>query len=825
MSPSLLVSLLLHSAVAQGSPDRPTLPGWSVAGDDGAAALWSNIANLGLDPDPSWYFQGSSLVAPGDAGDQNSMALALNGGPFATGLSWSGGPGTADWWSVSTGLGLRLDRGLSLGGRFAWQLPEGAENNFATGDLGLSWRPMSWLGLSGVAWNLGGRENGDGLLGPRIGPALALRPWEDRILLGVDWTMPPRTPEDGRLQASLRVRPAEAVMIRLSGDQEGTVGLGLEIFQGPAGLGAHGRVQASAPDQGPMAIVTARASPDRAASLGGGPRIAHFEVDGAYPYRNATGFLARPQETWLGLLGRLRMASEDPRVEGVLVEVRRAPSSLAKLEEARAELLRMKASGKKVVAYLDGAANNSTYYLASAADLVVLHPAGELELIGLSAESMYLRGVLDRVGVQPQYARRSAYKSAPEMLMNTEGSAAAREQLDAMLDDLSAVWSGAIGASRGRDAEEMARLVDDGPYTPEEAKEAGLVDHLAYPDELEALLESEFGKRPRMDENYARSRETSGWRNPREIAVVVIDGAIVRGPSSGPGFFGGGFTSGSETVVAQLDEALERDAVKAVVLRVDSPGGSAFASDEIWRAVRRLEKADKPVIVSMGAVAASGGYYVSAGARSVFAQPSTITGSIGVYAGPFLDMSGLFEKVGLNTELHTRGRKAGMYSNSKPLDEVEFAALDHMVGNTYAQFKGRVAEGRKLSPEDVEAVAQGRVWTGKRAQKQGLVDDFGGFFDAVARARREAGISEKAEVDLVSYQWVNGPGSPMVARQVAAPPAPSAAARLVWRAGYRPPSRPLSELGLVPGVDTLATWAALEDERVWAVMPMSIELE
>lgn len=823
MSPFLCI---LTALTAHADPARPTLPGWSTAGDDGAAALWSNIANIGLDPDPSWYAQASSALQTTPGALARSFALAGNSGPLATGLSWSGGTDGPEWWSLSTGLGLRLDRGLSIGGRFAWQLPEGAENNFATGDLGITWRPISWLGLAGVAQNMGSGEKGSGVLEPRVGPALALRPWEDRILLGVDWTMPSNRPEDGLARATLRIRPLEAMMIRLAGDQNGMVTVGVEVFQGRAGLGAHAIADTAAFGDSVLGVVSARTSPDRAASLGGGPRIANFELDGSYPYRNPTGFLApAPQETWLGLLGRLRLASTDPRVEGVLVHLQRAPGSLAKLEEARAELLRIKENGKKVVVYLDGSASNGTYYLASAADLVVLHPAGELELIGLSAESMYLRGLLDRLGVEPQFAKRSAYKSAPETFTNTEGSSAAREQLNAMLDDLSAVWTEGIGTARSRDAEEVGRLVDGGPYTAEEAKEAGLVDRLAYPDELEGLLEEEFGKRPRMDEAYARSRDTRGWRNPREIAVVVVDGAIVRGRSRGPGFFGGGFTSGADTIVDQLDEARERLAVKAVVLRVDSPGGSAFASDEIWRAVRRLEKAGKPVIVSMGSVAASGGYYVSAGGRAIFAQPSTITGSIGVYAGPFLDMSDLFDKVGLNTELYTRGRKAGMYSTSKPLDAVEFDALDHMVGATYAQFKDRVATGRKLSPDDVEAVAQGRVWTGVRAQRQGLVDEFGGFHDALERARHEADIPEKAEVDVVIYRRLGGPGSAMVARPVGLEAPSPPLARLARHVGIQAPASPLEELGRVPGAELLQTWAALEEERVWAIMPLAIEVE
>ena len=800
---------------------RPLLPAWSPAGDDGAGALWSNVANLGLDPDPSWF---GAVARPLGGAGGTALHLAGNLGPLASGLSYLGGgaAGVPAWWSLSSGLGLQIDRGLAIGGRLAWHLPEGPENNFLTGDLGATWRPIPWLGISGTAWDVGAREGGPGGLRPRVGPGLALRPFEDRLLIGADWSLPPGLPDQGRLRGTVRVRPVDAMVVRLSAEQGGVLGFGLELLQGGAGAGAFAAVPTAADGQ-PVGALYARSAPDKRGDLFARPRVAALDLNGAYPYRNATGILARPEETWLELLQRLRTCADDPTLDGVVIRVEDVGVSFAQLEEARAELLRMRAAGKTVVAYIDGTGSNGGYWLASAADEVWLHPVGELDLIGLSAELQFLRGSLDLLGVEPQFVRRSEYKSAPETFQNTRSSEPAREQMNALLDDLSRRMMEDIGAARGKDPGQVQAWVDGGPYAAEEARAAGLVDGLAYPDELEDLLDRTFGDGAQVDDSYGLDVGTEGWRARREIAVVVIDGAIIPGESTGPGFFGGGFATGSDTVVAQLDEARDRMAVEAVVLRVDSPGGSAFASDEIWRAVRRLEDAGKPVVVSMGGVAASGGYYVSAGARAIYAMPTTITGSIGVYAGPMLNLEGLYEKIGLSTELYTRGRKAGMYSMGKPLDDIERDALDRLVGTTYAQFKGRVAEGRGMEAAQVEQVARGRVWSGARALEADLVDGHGGFFDAVDRARIEAGIPLSARADLVRFVRVPGLDDGMTTRPIGAELSPAPGARLAAGLQARVPAPPpLPEL---PGVDALRTWGQLADERVWALAPYAIEVE
>ena len=299
------------------------------------------------------------------------------------------------------------------------------------------------------------------------------------------------------------------------------------------------------------------------------------------------------------------------------------------------------------------------------------------------------------------------------------------------------------------------------------------------------------------------------WSSPqRAVAVVVVDGPIADGETTSGGLLGGAAT-GAKTVVKALEDAAENRAIKAVVLRVDSPGGSAFASDEIWRGVELVKEAGKPVVVTMGGYAASGGYYVAAGADSIWAEPSTITGSIGVYGGKY-NAEGLFGKLGINTEITARGRNASMFSMSRPMDAIEFAALDRLIGETYTQFKERVAAGRGLQPEQVEDVARGRVWSGTRAKEKHLIDAYGGFFEALDDARLRAGMNPGSPYTLVVMDPWSGP--------TALPAQVASVGRLIRQA--------LAPKLEVPR-EAADFWrlAALKDEHIFALLPYDLHIQ
>jgi protease-4 len=812
LSASLL--LLLSPAWAQGV-ERPTLPFVSLAGEDGVHVLYSNPALMNFDQDPgfaAWY--GSS-----DAGSLNSLAVATTGSGVGAGLGYRQvGPDQLGWWTVSSGASVRLVDTLTFGSSFNWQLPDGGDNNFVSWDLGLGWRPAPFIGLGAVVQNLGSPAPAYGVY-TRFGAGVALRPAGDVLTFGVDWLAdtPPEAALSQRLQASLRLRPVRGLWLRLYAD---------DVVGDWARVGFGGAVEVRFADIG--VGLTARSNvADLGGALGVGGyvqsvptddqlfqprrRVATFHLNQAYPYNPQGGFLAAAPEGYLTLLRRIRDAGADPQVRGILVEVDASPFSLAQIEELRGVLKQARENGKPVVGYLNGEASNAGYLLATACDRVYLHPAGQLDLVGLGAENMYFRGALELVGVEAQYAKRGQFKSAPEQWTESQSTDPARQQLNALMDDLSQSLIDGIAVGRGKAPEDVRKLIDTGPFTSQEALKNGLVDGLVYPDELRETLSGVFGHGFSRDEDYGVAPDRSGWEPQRAIAVVVIDGAIASGPSSSGGLLGGAAT-GSDTIVQALDQARRADAIKAVVLRVDSPGGSAFASDEIWRAVRRVQEEGKPVVVSMGGYAASGGYYVAAGADAIYALPTTVTGSIGVYGGKF-NAKGLFEKLEIHTEQLDRGRNAGMYTMSRPFDEVELAALDRMIGDTYRQFKEKVAEGRHMPMEGVEEIAQGHVWSGVDAKEHGLVDEHGGFFEAVEHAREAAGLPADAHYTLITFDPWGSSGGDLPAQIVHVGTELQAALS------------PKVELELPKELQHFWAFSALRDEHIFALMPYSLEIE
>jgi len=803
--PAVLLFAGLPAAAFAQSAERPVMPFRGLAGEDGVHVLYANAALMNFDRDPGYavYYDTSSL----DRG-LHSLTLATTGTGLGTGIAYRQvGNDALDWWTVTSGASIRLAESLAFGTAVHWQLPDGGDNNFVSWDFGLGWRPSPWLGFGASALNLGSPAPDFGVV-TRYGGGVAVRPFGDTVTMGVDWygVAPPDTSLENHLQLTARVKPAKGLWLRGFADLP---------WSDPSAISAGGAVELRFADLG--LGVDARNNADGSVGGGGyittipkddqlfqpGRDVAVFELDEAYPYNPRATFFSEGGEGYLTLLRRLHDAAGDPEVRGLVLELEQTPFSFAQIEELRGVIQEARANGKPVVGWLGSNTSNGAYLLATSCDRIYLHPASSLELVGLSAELQFFQGTLELAGVDAQYAKRAEYKSAPEQWTNTRSSGPAREEMNALLDDLYATLVGGIADGRGKTREDVAQLVDKGPFTAAEALANGLVDGLAYPDELERELRSSFPNGFNLKEGYGERPDTSGWEPQHAIAVVVVDGAITSGDSSSGGLFGGGST-GSKTVVKALDQARRADAVRGVVLRVDSPGGSAFASDEIWHAVERLKEEGKPVIVSMGGYAASGGYYVSAGADTIYALPSTVTGSIGVYSGKF-NAEDLFAKLKIQTEYFNRGRNASMYSMAKPFDEVEYAALDRLTGETYAQFKDRVGRGRHLNEAQVEAVARGRVWSGADAKEQGLVDEFGGFFDAVDRARDAAGMKPTAPYVLVAFDpWGGGPGGDLPARLV--------------RSLVKPVATLPKEL------EPFWDLALLRDEQVWAMMPYHLEI-
>jgi protease-4 len=446
-------------------------------------------------------------------------------------------------------------------------------------------------------------------------------------------------------------------------------------------------------------------------------------------------------------LRALHEAGEDARAVGLIAKVG-GVLPWATMQELRRGVHAFAASGKPTVAWsesFDSGASLAAYTLASAFSEIWLQPGGGIGPLGVGVEATFLRGSLDKLGIEPQLEQRHEYKNAADLFERTELTPAHREALERLTESIfaEAVESAAVG--RRMEVSRLRTVLDTGPHTAAEAHSAGLVDRLGYRDEVYASLRSRVADRAELlfaDRWHPAWRPSLPKRRKGHVALVEVRGGIVSGRSR-RGV--GGRQVGSDTVGAQLRAAREDERARAIVLRVDSPGGSAVASEVIWREVVRLREAGKPVIVSMSDVAASGGYYVACSAEVILALPATLTGSIGVLGGKFV-VRDLLERLGLTTGTVQQGERALMYSSRRRFGEEERARLAATIDAVYADFVGKVARGRGRTEAEIEAVARGRVWTGRDALGVGLVDQLGGLREAVAVARTRGGLPDDAPV-------------------------------------------------------------------------------
>ena len=449
-----------------------------------------------------------------------------------------------------------------------------------------------------------------------------------------------------------------------------------------------------------------------------------------------------------GVVEMIRKAKTDRRISSLVIKPAGAGALWGKVQEVRDAVADFRRSGKPAIAYLEFGGEQE-FYLASACDKVFLMPTASLDLTGMASCELFLRGMLDKIGAYPDALHIGEYKTASNTLTEHTYTPAHREMAESLNTDLYQQLVRGIADGRHKSEAEVKSLIDHGPFLPEEALKAVLIDDLAYEDELDDKVKLGTGKIKYTDMNeYRQVSPTSlGLNHGPKIAVLYAAGIIASGKSNydSPS----GTVVGSETLVDYLRKARADSAVKAIVLRIDSPGGSAIASDVIWREVM-LTKNQKPVIASMSDVAASGGYYIAMPAHAIVAEPSTLTGSIGVVITKFV-IDGTLKKLGLNMEGVSQGKYAQMYSPVRPFSPEERARVAENMQATYDTFVEKAAQGRNTTPEKIDAIAQGRVWTGRQAKQLGLVDELGGLDRAVAIAKQRAKIPQDSEVELVIY--------------------------------------------------------------------------
>ena len=445
------------------------------------------------------------------------------------------------------------------------------------------------------------------------------------------------------------------------------------------------------------------------------------------------GFFESRAPSLRALVEAVNRSAADPQVKGLVLRVGPLDAGWGRVAELRDALVRFRRSGKPSWAHLE-LAGNREYYLATGCSKIAAAPTALLDITGLAAEVTFFRGTLDKVGVEAQFEGVGKYKNAPNQYTETGFTEPHREQMESLVGDLFDAYVAAVAEGRGLAPEKVRALIDEGPFESKRAAELGLIDELLYRDEVESRMS---GGNRLSPGRYVKSARGFGFDGRAKVALIYAVGDIVSGESE-PGPFGGEGAVGSDTLIQGLRQASDDDDVRAIVLRVDSPGGSGTASDAVWREIGRARQR-KPLVVSMGDYAASGGYYIAMNSDAIVAQPGTITGSIGVFSGKF-SLRGLYEKLGLSRGTVVRGRNARLFSSWEPWTEDERAKIRGLNEAFYETFVKKAAEGRKKTPEEIDAVGQGRVWTGRQALAAGLVDMLGGLDQAVKVAREKAHI-------------------------------------------------------------------------------------
>ena len=448
-----------------------------------------------------------------------------------------------------------------------------------------------------------------------------------------------------------------------------------------------------------------------------------------------------------GIVEMLRKAKTDKRITSVVLKPVGAGALWGKLQEVRDAVIDFRRSGKPIVAYLEYGGEQE-FYLATACDKVFLMPSATLDLTGVANYELFMRGMLDKIGAYPDGLHIGEYKTALNTFTEHTFTPAHREMAESLNTDLYEQLVRGIADGRHKTETEVKALIDHGPFLSEDALRAGLIDDVAYEDELDDKVKLGSGRLHFVDMNDYRQVSAGGGGFGRQrIAIIYATGIIASGKSSFDST--GSQVTGSETIVEYLRKARADDTVKAIVLRIDSPGGSAIASDVIWREAF-LTRNQKPLIASMSDVAASGGYYIAMPAHAIVAQPSTLTGSIGVVLTKFV-IDGTLKKIGLNMEGVSKGKFADLYSPVRAFSPEEKRRVAEMMQATYNTFVEKAAQGRNTTPEKIDAVGQGRVWTGRQAKQIGLVDELGGLDRAVSIAKQRAKIAPDADVELVIY--------------------------------------------------------------------------
>lgn len=758
-------------AWAQEALQRPTpLPalGRSAVTNSDTTAIVQNPANLAFLPGAELRWTGAFLNEDAASAAQgHAFALGIPFGfiPMATGFRFDMIKPTAEaaddmygrpinyqffTWALAAG-----DETASVGFAYRHSYSDAVEAHAMNSwTLGLNARPSEYFGASAVVHDINTPTSAGGqTLGVSYEVATVFRPTgSDALDLGFEasfvddpdsyWV--PRGVVDVKLPGLGRLR-SDISWVDPAGDAFAPSWVGSTTLVVNMNS-RHGSGEVSLGSRYGDALGENRGSPWE--NLTTEVAIRNFRSSSAaenFPYALRVRIEETPSTRGhVNLLRKLwRMADDEPNLAAVLLELRASPAdSLAHVQELQDAIYHLQDRGKKVLCHLESA-SGSALYLCSVADRVLINPAGSVQYSGLQSSSFYLKGVLDKLGIRADFVRIGKHKSAPEALSLTQGTATAVEDKAILLQEVEKELTASIAAGRDLSVAELRKSTALGPFTALEAQQAKLVDGFAFDDMLEDKTRELAGQEVLFEEGEQAAAVKSRFGPQRRLAIVYVDGDMVDGRSTSFPFLGIQ-TAGSYTIAESLKQVRDDNSIGAVVLRVETGGGSAMAADVLWREVQLLSTR-KPVIVSMGSAAASGGYYVSAPGTFIYANPLTITGSIGIFYGK-MDITGLLSNIGVNVETLRTSQHADAQSPYRPFTDEEREVLKGKIQQFYNLFLRRVADGRQLSKKDVDAVGRGRVWTGRQAKEHKLVDALGGLRQALAKARVMGNLRDDAPI-------------------------------------------------------------------------------
>lgn len=739
----------LNSVDENLQPDRfiqaPNLPYESVAASDDITALYYNPAGLGMHPLQIGYFYGKN---PDFDISDHTMFLNVFGLAFSSMWRFAPENQKATKYSFGTGFSV-MDKSLSLGTSYSWMKSTSRYlNNYYQWDLGFILRPYRLLSFGLVGRSLNRPTYKGEELRARWDMGIAIRPFyknPEFLTLSVDGTyFPSETFEQIAPKYTMEIVPLSGFAIYGNIDNNINYAVGIRFSQEFFQFSMQGNIPKEKGEfySGGFLYGIER-FPSKVTAV---QRYLIINMNKTMPERKNDGSLfVSENTTFYEILNGIKIAEKDPRIKGVILKGQSFPGGWGQAEELRNALIHFKnQSGKSVVAHIESASNKE-YFIATSADKIIMPPAGSLAITGLKAELIYIKDLFDKVGIEADFVQSGNYKTYPNMFNKSKPTTYEEEQTKSILVSLDRHIKESIFTARKLKEKDLNEQFEKGLFMAHEAKSSGLIDEIAYFSDVEKEFSDSLVRKFswKVDvESYVRYQiYDDSWGLKKRIAVIVVDGEITSGPSKDESIFQTNST-GSDSMKILLENVKGDASIKAVVIRVNSPGGSGLASDIIWKEISSLKKAGKYVVVSIGDVAASGGYYISVAGDKIVSNETSIIGSIGVFGGKF-SLKGLYEKLGVNKFTYKMNSKAALWSENDTFSDEERKLMQEHINEFYQLFLHRVKSNRKMSIEELEKHAGGRVYTGASGMDRKMVDHMGGLMLAIEIARQKANISEE----------------------------------------------------------------------------------